>query len=149
MKDGLESYEVKAQGYLLKPVTYEKIRETLDECSYSFAAEPDHIILKTTLGYQKLYLHEIEYAEAQNKKVIFYLQTGRTVETFDPLYYFENRLTNNLGFFKCHRSYLVYMPNVDHFNMTEIVTKSGRKIPIARGYGKAFKEAYFTLMFRE
>lgn len=89
---------MKAQGYLLKPVTYEKMLETLDECSYSFAAEPDHIILKTTFGYQKLYLHDIEYAEAQNKKVIFYLQTGRTAETFDPLYSFENRLTNNLGF---------------------------------------------------
>ena len=27
----LDSYEVKAQGYLLKPVTYEKVKETLDE----------------------------------------------------------------------------------------------------------------------
>ena len=145
----LDSYEVKAQDYLLKPVTYEKVKETLTECSHTFEEEPKNIVLKTAFGYQKLYFHDMEYAEAQNKRVVFYLRTGKTVESAESLHSLEDRLCLNDGFFKCHRSYLVYLPNVDHFNMTEIVTKSGRKIPIARGYGKAFKEAYFTLMFRE
>lgn len=33
--------------------------------------------------------------------------------------------------------------------MTEIMTKSGARIPIARGCGKGFKEAYFALAFQE
>lgn len=145
----LESYEVKAQGYLLKPVSYEKIKETLDECSREFETEAKNIVLKTAFGYQKLYFHDIEYLEAQNKRVVFYLQTGKTVEAVQPLHSLENQITVNDGFFKCHRSYLVYMPNVDHFSMTEITTKSGRSIPIARGYGKAFKDAYFALVFKD
>ena len=145
----LESYEVKAQGYLLKPVTYEKIKETLDECSHDFETEADNIVLKTAFGYQKLYFHDIEYVEAQNKRVIFFLRTGKTVKAAEPLHSLEERMTENDGFFKCHRSYLVYMPNVDNFSMTEIITKSGRSIPIARGYGKAFKEAYFAFVFRD
>lgn len=145
----LDSYEVKAQGYLLKPVVYEKIKETLDECSHSFDSEPKNIVLKTISGYQKVYYHDIEYAEAQNKRVIFYLRTGKTVEAVDPLYFFEERFTGSNGFFKCHRSYLVYLPNVDYFSRTEIVTKSGRSIPIARGCGKAFQEAYFAIMFQD
>ena len=145
----LESYEVKAQGYLLKPVTYEKIKETLDECSHDFEAEAKNIVLKTASGYQKLYFHDIEYAEAQNKRVVFFLRTGKTVEAAQPLHFLEDKITENDGFFKCHRSYLVYMPNVDHFSMTEIMTKSGRSIPIARGYGKAFKEAYFAFVFKD
>lgn len=36
----LESYEVKAQCYLLKPVSYEKIKEVLDDVCLSFAEEP-------------------------------------------------------------------------------------------------------------
>ena len=52
------------------------------------------------------------------------------------------------GFFKCHRSYLVYLPNVDHFTPSEITSKSGKTIPIARGCSKAFKEAYFAQMFQ-
>lgn len=145
----LDSYEVKARGYLLKPVTYEKVKEILDECSHSFDEEPKNIVLKTAFGYQKLYFHDIEYAEAQNKRVVFFLQTGKTVEAAQPLHSMEDRMTENDGFFKCHRSYLVYLPNVDHFSMTEIITKSGRSIPIARGYGKAFKEAYFAFVFRD
>lgn len=143
----LESYEVKAQGYLLKPVSYEKMKETLNECAAAYAAEPENIILKTSFGFQKIYLHDIEYAEAQNKKVIFFLKNGGTVGTAEPLRSFEHKLTDANGFFKCHRSYLVYIPNIDRFNSSEIITCSGRKIPIARGYAKPFKEAYFLTMF--
>lgn len=145
----LDSYEVKAQDYLLKPVTYEKVKETLTECSHTFEEEPKNIVLKTAFGYQKLYFHDMEYAEAQNKRVVFYLRTGKTVESAESLHSLEDRLCLNDGFFKCHRSYLVYLPNVDHFSMTEIITKSGRSIPIARGYGKAFKESYFAFVFRD
>ena len=145
----LDSYEVKAQDYLLKPVTYEKVKETLTECSHTFEEEPKNIVLKTAFGYQKLYFHDMEYAEAQNKRVVFYLRTGKTVESAESLHSLEDRLCLNDGFFKCHRSYLVYLPNVDHFSMTEIITKSGRSIPIARGYGKAFKEVYFAFVFRD
>lgn len=145
----LESYEVKASGYLLKPVAYEKIKDLLDECCNTFDMEPKNTILKTSYGYQKVFFHDIEYLEAQNKKVVFYLRTGKTILAVSPLYLFENYFTENDGFFKCHRSYLVYLPNIDIFNQTEIITKSGRTVPIARGYAKAFKEAYFSTMFKD
>ncbi len=143
----LQSYEVKAYDYLLKPLHYDKLKETLDECSMIFRQESPNIVLKTSYGYQKIYFHDMEYAEAQNKKVIFYLRNGKSVEVCETLNSFESRLSIEDGFFKCHRSYLVYLPNVDHFNAAEIVTKSGRIIPIARGYGKAFQEAYFDAVF--
>ena len=145
----LKSYEVKAQDYLIKPLTYIKLKEVLDECSLFFNREPKNLVLKTSHGYQKLYFHDMEYAEAQNKKVIFYLRSGKSVEVTEPLNSFENRLLGDDGFFKCHRSYLVYLPNVDHFNAKDITTKSGQSVPIARGYGKAFQEAYFTAIFQE
>lgn len=145
----LESYEVKASGYLLKPVTYEKIKDLLDECSDAFDIEPKNTVLKTSSGYQKVFFHDIEYLEAQNKKVAFYLRTGKMVLAVNPLYLFESHFTESDGFFKCHRSYLVYLQNVDHFNQTEIITKSGHVVPIARGYSKAFQEAYFAAMFKD
>ena len=145
----IEAYKVNAFDYLLKPITYERLRRALEDCSHLFEAEPKNMVLKTSFGFQKLYFHDIEYAEAQNKRVVFYLRGDKVVETSEPLRSFEERLTVSSGFFKCHRSYLVYLPNVDHFNNNEIFTKSGRSIPIARGYGKAFQEAYFAHMFQE
>lgn len=145
----LESYEVKAQGYVLKPIAYNKLKEILDECIQTLAEEPKNMIIKTASGYQKLYFHEIEYAEAQNKKVIFHLRSGNIIESVEPFHSFEDRFSLKDGFFKCHRSYLVYLQNVDHFTTTEITTKSGRNIPVSRSYAKAFKEAYFAQMFQD
>ena len=145
----LESYEVKAQDYLLKPVSYDRLREALDACCQMLCAEPKNMVLKTSFGFQKLYFGDVEYAEAQNKRVVFHLRTGREVDTPEPLHSLEDKLVSEDGFFKCHRSYLVYLPNVDHFNSTEIIMRSGRCVPIARGYAKAFQEAYFAQMFRE
>ena len=133
----LESYEVKAQGYVLKPIAYDKLKELLDECAQSFAEEPKNMVIKTVTGYQKLYFHEIEYAEAQNKRVFFHLRSGNIIESAEPFHSFEER------------SYLVYLQNVDHFTAAEITTKSGRNIPVSRGYAKAFKEAYFAQMFQD
>lgn len=145
----VESYDVKAKNYLLKPISFEKISKVLSECAEIIKTEAPNFLVKTSFGYQKLYFRDIEYAEAQNKRVTFYLRDGKTVESTEPLYYFEEKFSQSEGFFKCHRSYIIYMPNVDHFGNTEIITKSGRSVPIARGFAKDFKDAYFTLMFNE
>lgn len=144
----LESYEVKAQGYLLKPVCYEKLKVLLNDCSKSDKIEEKYLVLKVKSGYQKLYYKDIEYIEAQNKTIIFYMRNGQNIETTETLTSFSDRLNDKEGFFKCHRSYIVYFPSIDYFNMTEIITKSGYHIPIARGLGKVFKEAYFAFMFQ-
>lgn len=144
----LESYEVKARGYLLKPIICDKLEGLLDECIRSYDMELKNLVLKTEFGYQKLYYQDIEYIEAQNKIITFYMRNGKNIKTTETLRSFESKLNHSEGFFKCHRSYIVYMPNVEHFTMSEITTKSGYHIPIARGYGKSFKEIYFAFMFQ-
>ena len=109
----------------------------------------DSITIHSASGYQNIYLHNIEYLEAQNKKVLICLYNGSKIEAFGTLSYYEKLLPVEKGFFKCHRSYLVYLQNVDHFTAAEITTKSGRNIPVSRGYAKAFKEAYFAQMFQD
>lgn len=144
----LESYDVKARGYLLKPVKDEKMKNLLDEVSQMFLEEPKHLILKTEFGYQKLYYRDIECIEAQNKTIFFLMRNGKQIKTSETLHSFESKLDDGEGFFKCHRSYIVNIQNVDTYNVSEITTKSGKRVPIARGYGKAFQEAYFNFMFQ-
>lgn len=143
----LESYEVKANGYLLKPVDYEKIKSTLSDCLSEVITERENIVIKTENGYRKLYFHDIEFIEAMNKKVVFHLVNGLEAKTNDPLYSFDDKLTLESGFYKCHRSYIVYMRNIDYFNGTQIITQSKKTVPIVRGSSKSFKEAYFSMMF--
>lgn len=143
----VESYDVKASGYLLKPLQLEKFYQVMDECVASMQIEPDYIVMKTHQGYQKIHLYRIDCIEAQNKRVVIYLNDCSCLDIFETFSNFTETLPMEKGFFKCHRSYIVYMPNIDQFTSTDIITKSGIHVPIARGYGKAFKDAYFHHMF--
>lgn len=145
----VESYDVKASGYLLKPIHHNKLHAVLSDCVKVPEKEPDHIVIKTLSGYQKIYLHSIECIEAQSRKVIFYLMEGSTAEALGTFSSYAQTLPLEKGFYKCHRSYMVNLPNIDHFNSTEIITRSRIRVPVARGLGKAFKEAYFAYMFRK
>ena len=145
----VESYDVKASGYLLKPLRYEKLCSVLDDCKAPQDEESPHIIAKTPQGYHKIYLSEIECLEAQNKKAIFHLCSGKVQDALGTFSNYAKPLTIENGFFKCHRSYIVSIPQVDHFNTAQIRTRSGMQVPIARGYGKEFKEVYFAYMFQK
>lgn len=145
----VESYDVKASGYLLKPLQVDKFRQVMTDCAADMEEEPDHLITRTSHGYQKVHLHRIDCIEAQNKKVLIHLDDHSHLEALETFSHFTETLAVDKGFFKCHRSYMVYMPNIDQFTTTEILTKSGIAIPIARGCSKDFKDAYFHHMFEK
>lgn len=145
----LESYSVKANGYILKPFSDKQLSEVLNDCTAALEEKSEHLLLKSTDGYHKIHLHEIEYIEAQNKNVIFFLRSGRSLTSTEHLRVFENKLLTKDGFFKCHRSYIISMSQINSFRLSEIKMKSGGCVPIARGSGKAFQNAYFSFMFNE
>lgn len=145
----VESYEVKASGYLLKPIRYEKLCELLNDCVDALRREHDTIIIRTEFGYQSIYTNTIECVEAQNKKVVFHLSDGSRRGTLNTLSHYEKVLSSEKGFFKCHRSYIVYIPAIDHFTAAEILTRSGMRIPIARSQRQPFQHAYLAYMFKE
>ena len=145
----IESYDVKASGYLLKPLQVEKFRNVMNDCIADTQVEPDHLITRTSHGYQKVFLHHIDCIEAQNKRVLIHLDDHTVLEVLETFSHFTEALPAEKGFFKCHRSYMVHMPNIDQFTTTEIITKSGITIPIARGSARDFKDAYFHHMFEK
>lgn len=138
----VESYDVKAAGYCLKPVSYDRIKNIMD----SFIEENKNenkpcILVKVNGGYQKIYQHEIEYIEAQNKQVEIVL-VNKSLVIHNTISSYEELLKDNDNFYRCHRSFLVYLPNIDFIDSSHIQTKSGKTIPIARGVHKDFKKYY-------
>ena len=95
----LESYEVRAFDYLLKPVAYERLAQLLDELSSMRPSATDEFVIKTSFGYHALRLFDIEYAEARNKHVVFHLRDGRDIEALESFRSVEDRLAQNAVFF--------------------------------------------------
>lgn len=49
----LQSYSVKATNYCLKPLTYEKLKEVLDDCTNVHQTEPENLVLKQSADIRK------------------------------------------------------------------------------------------------
>lgn len=145
----VESYTVKANNYLLKPVNVQALYSCLDEFIQDITFSPHSIIVRGTHSVQKIPLVNIEYVEAQNKHIMFNLHDGSAVRTSEPLHIHESKLTIADGFFKCHRSYIVNINLIDTYTSKEITMQSGCRIPISRSCQKEFESAYFSVIFGE
>ena len=143
----VESYTVKANNYLLKPVEPERLFRCLDECFEDISKESRYISIRSVSAVHRVDLRNIEYLEAHGKQVVFSLSNGDTITATEPFYSYENKLLYQDGFFKCHRSYIVNIYKIDTYTTKELKMQSGYRIPISRSIQKDFEAAYFDLLF--
>ena len=142
----VESYEVDAFYYLLKPVNETKFFDVLDRFLETTDLKKSTFTAKTPDGFQKINLDDIFYLEAQNKLVEIVMSNGSHIEVHELFSKCEEFFTPEKGFFKCHRSYIVNLDHIVQFTKTEIVT-GNVSIPISRNRYNEFKDAYFAHMF--
>ena len=143
----LESYTVKANNYLLKPVDPPRLFACLQELVEDLQEKHKTIVVKSAKALHHVEIKNIEYLEAQNKHVLFVLSDGTSISSIEPLYTFEDQLPLVDGFFKCNRSYVVNIHRIDMYTAKEIRMRSGCRISIARNCHKEFEAAYFEVLF--
>ena len=143
----IDSYRVKASNYLLKPPDPGQLYRCLEELSEDIRRNAKAIPIRTRHGALRVELSRIEYVEASNKDVIFSLCDGQTVVSPDPMYTFEDQLLLSDGFFRCSRSYIVNLYQIDSYTPKEIRMRSGCRIPISRSHRKEFEATYFAVLF--
>ena len=143
----VDSYDVRAFHYLIKPVQNTAFFSVMDDFYVSLDKRKETFFAKIAGGCCNITLEETELLEAQNKEVVVYLSNGTQIEIRELFSDCAGIFTPEKGFFRCHRSYIVNMKYIEQFTKTQIITKSGIAIPISRNNYVAFKETYFTYMF--
>ena len=143
----VESYSVRADNYLLKPVNTDRLLSCLREEIAEVRMRERCLVVKGASSVHRLFLHNIEYVEAQNKGVLFALADGQKLKSSEPMYVYEDQLFMGDDFVKCHRSYVVNIFHVSTYGAGEIRMRSGCRIPISRGCQKDFEAAYFSMIF--
>ncbi|WP_313527443.1 LytR/AlgR family response regulator transcription factor [Anaerotignum sp.] len=146
----LESYSVNAINYVLKPVTKEKIFFTLtDVLERMEKKQGTSIVVKSNDGIQKILLSNLVYVEAMGKKVVYHVNSGRTIECTEQFSVVCENLIKEGFFIKSHRSYLVNMGYIDTICNTEMTLQTTSSIPIAQGKTKEIKERYLAFQMEE
>ena len=144
----VDSYDVKAFWYLLKPLDNKKLQNVLEDFIKAFPLTEQFITVQTSDGFCKIFITNVCYLEAQNKHVLVYLTDGRAIQIKERFLKCHEIFSADKGFFLCHRSYIVNLNYVEQFSKTSLITSGHVTIPISRNRYTAFKEAYFSYMFR-
>lgn len=143
----VESYDVKAFHYLIKPVEDEKLCSVLDDFLQRNILPSTIFTAKTAAGFCRITLADVRYLEAQNKKVLVHLSNGKTLEIHELFSTCAETFSPENGFFHCHRSYIVNLNCIEQFSKKDITLNNNTVIPISRNNFLAFKEIYFNHMF--
>lgn len=144
----VESYEVKAFHYLMKPIVEEKLFAVLDDFLRTTEKAKENFTAQTALGFCKIIFHDVNYLEAQNKQVNVYLTNGTVIAIRELFSKCEEIFSPDKGFSKCHRSYIVNLNQVAEFTKNQIRLSNDVTVPISRNKYIEFKETYFNHMFQ-
>lgn len=146
----VESYEVGAYYYALKPVLKDKfftiMNKTIEELEKQ---KNDTLIIKSKDGISRILLSKLEYCEVVGKNIFYYLSNGKTLKSTGTFSSISDTLMKYPYFFKPHRSYIVNMNYIENINNHGIIMQSLNKIPIARGRYGEMRDTYMNYFFNE
>lgn len=146
----VESYTVKAFNYLLKPVDKIHLYNTIDDIIETFHNEQhDTFIIKNNFGIHKIYLSDIVYAEALNRKVILHLKNNEQVISTDVFSSVCDTLTAHKEFALPHRSFIVNMNYIRTIDTEKILLNNDKTIPVAQRRVSDIKKQYLEFQMEE
>ncbi len=151
----LESYEVSAVDYLLKPIALPRFMQAIEKAiarlgghaAATETADPpsatppaeggSYLMVKADYKLYKINFDELYYIEGQHEYVSFYTKARRITALYS-LKSLEDTLPRD-KFVRVHKSYIV---SIDHISEVEqlSVTVAGQKIPIGGSYREALLE---------
>jgi two-component system LytT family response regulator len=89
---------------------------------------------------------EIYYIESQNHIVQIHT-IGEPITAYEQLASLMSLLPEN--FYCCHKSFIVNMNHIRHFQSSDILMKNGKLVPVSRARRIETREAYFSYMGRK
>jgi DNA-binding LytR/AlgR family response regulator len=145
----VESYEVRAYDYLLKPPNARTIAQILRRFTDTQKnADTTGIPVATRTLARFLFFHEISFIEVIGKKVYFHLLDGSEIEINATFSEFLPKVLADRRFAQCHRSYVVNMDAVSYIQGREIFFRCGKKAPISRSNAE-FDKQYIKSVFEK
>lgn len=143
----LDGFGVYAIGYLIKPLTEEKLQNLLNRYSRQFLCSARYITIKHSRNNIRLLRKSIIYAEIYGKQTLIYTSNG-VYHTWTSLDELERKLDGE-PFLRCHRSYIINMQYVDCVQKADFVLEDGTKIPLSSHEVSQYKKIWQNYVFSE
>ena len=145
----VESYRVDAFYYLLKPIMDSDLFPVLDRFLRRLRREEDTRLLTLPSGLVRLPFSQREVVEVNSRHLLFYLTDGSVREIPGTLTEYEPQLLTTRKFLKVHRSYLVNMDYIQHLKGNELITYTGKTVPVSRLLTNQVRKEYMDFLFQK
>ncbi|MBP3900522.1 MAG: response regulator transcription factor [Blautia sp.] len=135
----IDGYKVRALDYVLKPVSYFSLTETLGRAlKHINTHEKKYITISLKGGKVRVDISEIMYVEVQDHLLIYHTVNGNyiakgTMRDLESMFDPEQ-------FFRCNRCYIVNLAYVDNYQGSDLVIH-GDRVQISRSRKKQFLDA--------
>lgn len=136
----LDGYKVKASRFLLKDDLAETIGECMDDLLIEIRKNNRSLEFSFVEGKTRLLVDDIIYIETARHKNLFYTNQG-TFSIYKKLDDLEEEL-NNLGFVRCHLSFLVNMSYISRISSYVLTLKNGKEISVPKARYPQVKRKY-------
>lgn len=144
----IDSYDVRASYYILKPINEEKLSSAMKIAIESLNKENKQIVIKNKKGNYRILYKDILYAESNARVVNIYLKFGEIISFYSKLEDFSQSLQDE-RFLKCHKSFLVNMDYILKIENNSIFIVDNITIPISSTNTSVIKEKYFNYLLKE
>ncbi|MDO4314538.1 MAG: LytTR family DNA-binding domain-containing protein [Oscillospiraceae bacterium] len=132
----VDSYQVKASQYLLKPLDKDRLFSALDETVEAWEQERRAFFaVKTREGLLRLPLHRLVYGELADRCIRYHLADGSAVEGMSLRSSFRKGiapLLEHRQFVLCSASFFVNLSYVDKVEPGGLRLTGGESIPLSR-----------------
>lgn len=128
----VESYDVNASFYLLKPIEKDGVFSALDRCGLQDAERSRSVEVSTPYGKTELPVHDISYTEYARRQVLVHFKNGQETEVSMSQKDFSALLLQYPWFCDCIKGILVNFEDVEKLLEDRFLLKNGVQIPISR-----------------
>lgn len=143
----VESYEVSAVDYLMKPFSFSRFLQALEKVQLSLrqekyellsdTIEPQHLTLRVEYSLVKVNFSDILYIEALDNYLKVHLRNQTRLITRMTIKSILEKLPEK-QFFRVHRSFIVPLTQVEWVRNRVVMLAGGNSIPLGRNYEKEF-----------
>lgn len=148
----IDSYELEAVDYLLKPIPFPRFLQAINKVSERMKSRRkeispqtqetsgrDFFMVKADYKLYKIDFDSLVYVEGQSEYVTFHMKDKRRITAYYSLKKLEEELPAN-DFMRIHKSYIVSLSNIESVE-GNMVSIDGQKLAIGKNYKDALLSA--------
>ena len=148
IEHAVDGYKVNASNYILRPITYNKIKETLELCNNKILREKKYLLIKSRQIQEKVLFCDIIRMEYYNHYVYIYAKSG-VKKIYQSFAEFSKKILIYKCFLLCNRGVIANMDEIKNVEETEFIMSDNSIISIHKRRSKEVKQIYSDYQFEK